>query len=172
MIETVVQGGVALSTFVLSLQLTGDHTPDMPWWRKAAGIGYGVVGLWLALMLLSAAVPAVRDMHAVVVDRGPGHVVMSVFADQRRSKDCRFQYAVAELTYSDGQPMRRTGIAIPDGPDPSDARKDGMQWLGEWHIRSEYSRPLTSINIVSHHDCGLLGGAVTTTAGPFSVGAP
>lgn len=171
MMETFVQGSVAAATFVLSLQLTGDHTPDLPWWRKAAGIGYGVVGLWLAGMLLSAAVPVVRNMHASVVDRGPSHVVLSVFADQRRSKDCRFQFAVAELIYPDGQPMHRTGIAIPDGPDPSAPKKDGMQWLGEWRIMLEFNRPTPSIRVVSHHYCGLLGGDVTTVTGPFFIGA-
>lgn len=169
MIETFVQGSVALATFLLSLQLTGDHTPDMPWWRRAAGIGYGVVGLWLGFMLLSSAVPVVRDMRAPIVDRGPGHVAMSVTANQRRSRDCRLQYAVAELIYADGRPAQKTGIEMLDGPDLTAHRADGLQWLGEWRVRFEFNRQITGIRILSHYYCGILGGEVTSAAGPFPI---
>lgn len=169
MIETLVQGSVALASFFLSLQLTGDHTPDMPWWRKAAGIGYGVLGLWLGLMLLSSAVPVVLDMHAPVIERGPGHVALSVTANQRRARDCRLQYAMAELVYADGLPAKKTGIEMLDGPDPTGVRSDGLQWLGDWRVRFEFNRQITGIKILSHYYCGILGGSVVETSGPFPV---
>lgn len=169
MIETVVQGSFALSAFLLSLQLTGDHTPSVAWWRRAAGVGYGALGLWLGLMLLSSAVPVVRDMHAPIIERGPSHVALSVTANQRRARDCKMQYAMAELVYADGLPGRKIGIEMLDGPDPTKARSDGLQWLGDWRIRFEFDRQITGFKILSQYYCGLLGGDVTVTSGPFPV---
>lgn len=173
MIDPAVQGLLASATFALSLKLTGEHTPEMPWWRKMAGIGYGAFGLWLGLMLLSSAVPVVRDMRAPVIERGPGHVVLSITADRRRASDCRFQYATAYLLYADAhRPMRRAGIEVLDDPAPGESRPAGPQWFGNWRVKFDPGHPPTSTLIVSHHDCGVLGGDVVTTAGPFFVGAP
>ena len=172
MIDQALQGLLASATFVLSLKLTGEHTAETPWWRKAAGIGYGAFGLWLALMLLSSAVPVVRDMRAPVVERGPGHVVLSITADRRRANECRFQYATAYLIYDNAhRPMRRAGIEVLDDPEPGESRPAGPQWFGNWRIKFDPRRPPASILIVSHHSCGMLGGDVTTTSGPFAVGA-
>lgn len=171
MIEPVLQGMLAVGTFALSLKLTGDHTAETPWWRRTAGIGYGAFGLWLALMLMSASVPVVRDMKAPVVERGPGYVVLSVTADRRRQSDCKFEYSSAYLVYADvNRPMRRAGVEVLDDPSPGESRPAGPQWFGDWRIKFDPSKPPASIRIVSHHDCGLLGGDVITITGPFPIG--
>ena len=168
MIDPVLQGALAASTFALSLKLTGDHTPETPWWRKIAGIGYGAFGLSLALMLLSSFVPVVRNMVAPVIERGPSHVVLSVTADKRRAKDCRFQYSAAYLLYADvNRPKRRAGIEVLDDPEPGESRPGGTQWFGDWRIKFDPNIPPSDVLIVTHHDCGMLGGHVTTTSGPF-----
>ena len=171
-IDPALQGLIAAATFVLSLKLTGEHTAETPWWRKAAGIGYGAFGLWLALMLLSSAVPVVRDMRAPVAERGPGHVVLSITADRRRANECKFQYAEAYLIYANThRPMRRAGLEVLDDPAPGESRPAGPQWFGNWRIKFDANQPPASVLIVAHHDCGMLGGDVTTTSGPFAVGA-
>lgn len=171
MIDPAVQGIIASATFAMSLKLTGEHTSETPWWRKLAGISYGAFGLWLGLMLLSSAVPVVRDMKAPVVERGPSHVVLSITADRRRADQCRFQYATAYLIYSNQQrPMRRAGIEVLDDPDPGESRPAGPQWFGNWRVKFDAAQPPASVLIVAHHDCGMLGGDVTTKSGPFPVG--
>lgn len=171
MIDPVVQGVLAFGTFALSLKLTGDHTAETPWWRRTAGIGYGAFGLWLALMLLSSAVPVVRDMRAPVIERGPGYVVLSVTADRRRQSDCKFLYASAYLVYANAaRPQRRAGIEVLDDPEPGESRPAGVQWFGDWRIKFDPLQPPAAVRIVSHHNCGPLGGDVTTITGPFPVG--
>ena len=171
MIDPLVQGTLSAATFVLSLKLTGDHTPETPWWRRTAGIGYGAFALWLALMLISESVPVVRDMTAPVVERGLGYVVLSVTADRRRQSNCMFEYATAYLGYADAKrPMRRAGVEVLDDPAPGESRPSGPQWFGDWRIKFDPGRPPASVRIVSHYDCGMLGGNVRTTTGPFKIG--
>lgn len=170
MIDPVLQAAIATGTFALSLKLTGDHTPDTPWWRRMAGIGYGAFGIFMAMMLMSSVVPVVRDMEAPVVERGPGHVVLSVTADRRRARDCRFEYSSAYLLYADAnRPKRRAGIEVLDDPEPGESRPGGKQWFGDWRIKFDPNIQPSAVLIVAHHDCGMLGGQVTTTSGPFKV---
>ena len=106
MIDPLVQGTLAAATFALSLKLTGDHTPETPWWRRMAGIGYGTFGLWLGFMLLSSNVAVVRDSEVTVLSRGPGWVVMSMSSNKVRS-NCELR-----ATRPDNSSCRRA-IAVP-----------------------------------------------------------
>ena len=165
MIDTFAQVVLAGATFVLSLRLTGDHTVETPLHRRLAGIGYGVFGLALAGRLLSGLVPVVSGMAAPVVDEGPDYVVLSVTADKRR-KDCQFEYAAAYLLGSDGV-MRKAGVEVLDDPVPGESRPAGKQWFGDWRLKFDPGTAPVSARIVSHHECGALGGRTRTETGPF-----
>ena len=165
MIDTAAQIIVAGATFAMSIKLTGDHTENTPLHRRLAGIGYGVFGLLLAGRLLSGLVPVVSGMAAPVVEEGPGYVVLSVTADKRR-KDCQFEFAAAYLLGSDAI-MRKAGVEVLDDPIPGESRPAGKQWFGDWRLKFDPGTAPVSVRIVSHHDCGALGGRTTTETGPF-----
>lgn len=170
MIDPLVQGTLAAATFALSLKLTGDHTPETPWWRRMAGIGYGTFGLWLGFMLLSSNVAVVRDSEVTVLSRGPGWVVMSMSSNKVRSK-CEFEFIRALVVNEAGETAKAWWEAL-DDPTPGSTRPVGKQWMGDWRVRWDSSRfKPVAVRFDAHHNCGSLGGDVVTTTGPFPIGA-
>lgn len=170
--SAVLQGALATATFALSLKLTGDHTAETPWWRRLAGIGYGAFGLWLALLLMSGAVPVVKEMEARVLERGPTWVLMSVSAVKSASrKECVFEYTRAIVVDASGRTAKAWWESL-DDPAPGATRPPGPQWMGDWRVRWDLTRfkPVAVI-YESHHNCGWLGGDVVTTNGPFAINA-
>ena len=169
MIDPLVQGVLAAATFMLSLKLTGDHTSQTPWWRRLAGIGYGTFGLWLGGMLLSANVGVVRDAQSTLLSRGPTWAIMSMYVHKVRS-GCEFEFTRASVVNVAGLTAKAWWEAL-DDPAPGSTRPVGKQWMGDWRVRwdGERFKPV-AVLFETHHNCGMLGGDVITTTGPFPLG--
>lgn len=169
MIDAAAQGVLGLATFALSLRLTSEHTPQTPWWRRIAGIGYGAFGLWLLGMLLSSSLPVVKDMEVQVLNVGPTWAVMSVSATKpSHRRDCIYLYTRASVLDASGRSAKAWWESL-DDPAPGSTRPAGRQWMGDWRVRWDARAGFVPVSVVYevHHDCGFMGGDVTTTTGPF-----
>lgn len=171
MMDPAFQALLGGATFALSLKLTSEHGRETPLWRKTAGIGYGAFGIWLLGMLLSSTVPVVRDMEALVIDRGDRWVLMSVNATKPAYRaDCEYLYTRANVADAAGVKAKAWWEAL-DDPNPGSTRPAGKQWMGDWRIKWNAQRGYTPVAVYleSHHRCGLLHGEIVTRTGPFPI---
>lgn len=119
-------------------------------------------------MLMSGTVGVVRDMRAEVVEVGPQWVRMSVYANKVRA-GCEYEYTRATVVNAAGKSAKAWWEAL-DDPAPGSTRPKGEQWMGDWRVRWDGQRfKPTGVMFESHHNCGWLGGDVTTTTGPFPI---